>query len=194
MILNIDERRGKFLQFFSFIFVGVLSIFVTLMNNTGVPCLSEAIFFTVLLFSTFLTGLAFMWALCSERKANIRYRKWINLIREIFLGTVENPKTSEEFIDSELRKYLTMKDWGIKTSGDNIDKIGGTLTGIFICMAIELLTLQAAIVYIWWPFLPSNTCIRQLILVTMFFIDVLLSITFLILNRNGKTKRNNESG
>ena len=145
MILNIDERRGKFVRYYSFIFLGVFSLSVNLLKNVGSsnPLLfPQAIMITGLLTSAIVVGAVVMRLLYAERNANIRYRKKVNLIREILLKNSKN---------TDVTDYLTYKELGIKTfTKDEQPKgLGGTLRAMFFWIAVEIAGLLSGIVYVW---------------------------------------------
>lgn len=62
MIQNIDERRGKFFQYFNLFFGAILTAAIAVKSS-------------LVLIVGILAGLGTLYILWSERKANIRYRK-----------------------------------------------------------------------------------------------------------------------
>ncbi len=148
MILNIDERRGKFIQYYSFVFIGVIGLVITLLKdmnllkNTNPLLLSREIAAIVLLLVTAIAGIAIIYMLWAERKSNVRYRKKVNIIRGILLAKSKN---------ADIIKYLKHKELGIKTAQDNesIKPVGSTLTRIFLFIGIEIAILLGGVLFLW---------------------------------------------
>lgn len=152
MILNIDERRGKFIQYYSFVFVGVIGLVVTLLKNVNLFKNSNPLIFSrevsasLLLMATAIAGVTIIYMLWTERKSNVRYRKKVNIIRGILLTKSKN---------SDIIEYLKHKQLGIKIAEDNdsIRPVGSTLTGIFLLIGIEIAILLVGAIFILSPWL-----------------------------------------
>ena len=124
-ISRIDDRRLRFIQYYSTIFVGVLSILSITVFTTPTPSVLTVLGATLVLIMTILVGRNFKQVLKSEREGNLRNRRKVNHIREIFLGN-----SNDELIN----QYLHHKnDYGVKLIEDNasLDDIGSTLTKVF---------------------------------------------------------------
>ncbi len=141
VISAVDERRVKILQSFSTLVVAAIGAVGFLISDKGPLPLSRAFEASGILAFTLLIGVAAMTILCAERKANIRYRKKVNLIRHAFLGASTDPV---------IQAYLTRKDLGIKVPGDaEPEGLGSTLRRIFLFIGVELVGLVIALVYVW---------------------------------------------
>jgi cation transport regulator ChaB len=143
-IQNIDIRRGTFARYYSAFFVAVLAIVVKILfdkdNNIGLLMCIEL---NVILLLTLLVAVIVKDILKSEREANIKYRKKINLIREIFLAGSNDEKIIE---------YLKHSDIGIKVFSQKDDQPTGdgkTLKGIYELLNIEEGALIGFCIFIW---------------------------------------------
>ena len=142
-VMNIDNRRGTFFNFYHVAFFGALTFTASLWSKLDTPSLATAIALSIVDLLLIFMGKAVKEILESERSANIRYRNKINLIREIFLSGTKSNK---------IRYYLSQKHLGIKTYTDDkesLDSIGGTLKGIFKWINIERTALIIAFVLVW---------------------------------------------
>jgi len=145
-LFNIDTRRGVFFNYFNVAFFGVLTFTAGVWAKGTQPSMLTA----VALSATFVL-LAFMARavksiLESERAANVRYRKKINLIREMFLAEDDDPR---------IQMYLKQKDIGIKIfsgEGNEIDKVGGTLKPIYFMIHLQQGALAVLAALIWLAF------------------------------------------
>lgn len=145
-VFNIDTRRGVFFNYFNVAFFIVLTFTANVWTKANQPALLTA----VALSATFVL-LAFMAraikaVLESERAANVRYRKKINLIREMFLAEDDDPK---------IQMYLKQKEIGIKTfsgEGNAIDGVGGTLRPIYFMLHLQQVALGILAALIWVAF------------------------------------------
>jgi len=145
MIINaIDERRGKFLQSITTIVVAAIGAVGFLISESGPLSLSRTIEASAVLVLTFVGVLSVFSILRAERDANIRRRKWVNLIREILLA---------ETAEQSIKDYLTKpenKELGIKRPGDgDPHDLGSTLSVMFYFLTFELLGLVVALIYVW---------------------------------------------
>ncbi|MHC4561803.1 MAG: RipA family octameric membrane protein [Planctomycetota bacterium] len=148
-IMNIDERRAKFMKYYSFIFLGIMSVVLThfqkLQDDVG---LWGRIGMTSLLGCGVVVGVAVMMVLRSERDANIRYRKKVNLVREAFLKLMAPEDPADVNV---IAKYLEHKDLGIKTF-DGVHQpagLGRTLKPVFFFIVVQICCLCAAGAYVW---------------------------------------------
>ena len=142
-IIAFDNRRGIFFSFFNIIFVAVLTISSSLWVKSDHPSLLVSIGLTLIYIMTILVSYTIIKILESERSANVRYRKKINLIREIFLKETKN---------TGIQYYLTQSDIGIKlySGGSNeINAVGGTLKNIYLLIHIEQAILVILIFGVW---------------------------------------------
>jgi hypothetical protein len=139
MVLNIDERRFKFVEYYSAIAAGSVAVVATLAG--GGMHLGIAIAGSALLAVAVLIGASFLAIIHSERRANVRYREKINVIRTLFLGGSE---------DERIRQYLSRKDLGILTAADpQPTGVGQTLRGVLLFMYAEMGILAAGIPALW---------------------------------------------
>ncbi|OEF07613.1 hypothetical protein [Vibrio genomosp. F10] len=148
-ILSFDTRRGIFFNFFNFAFIAVLS----LSSGVWVKSNEQTLFVTIILSLVYIMLLLVSYTVIkileSERKANVRYRKKINLIREMFLTKSD---------DEQVKYFLTRTDIGIKIdSGNNneISTIGGTLKKIYLLIHIEQAVLILLTLGIWVAYFVS---------------------------------------
>jgi hypothetical protein len=146
-IRGFDTRRGVFFNFFNFTFVAVLSFSSTMwikgQEQSMFSTVSLSLIYLMLLFVSY----TIIKVLESERKANVRYRKKINLIREMFLSESE---------DEKIKDYLTRSDIGIKIDSgtrNEIDSVGGTLKNIYRLIHAEQVVLVILFVGVWFNFL-----------------------------------------
>jgi len=148
MIFLIDNRRFKIIQYYSFIVVGVLTLATKFIidqrpgngGDAGIE-LFLYLLITILLLVTIAIGLTFRKVLQSERDANVRYRKKINLIRGLFLLDSESDQIAE---------YLKHPEWGIKTARDEQPSgMGTTLKGVYHFISIGIFLTIIFIFFIW---------------------------------------------
>ena len=141
MILNIDERRFKFVEYFAAIFTGILAISASLVTWHDDLDVAVAVPVTTLLAVGVFVGFTFRWMLKSERAANVRYRKKINLIRGVLLTSVDDPGIED---------YLSHKELGILTAADpQPGGTGSTLVGVFRFLNVEICVMALAIPALW---------------------------------------------
>jgi len=143
MVLAIDLRRGTFSRYYNILFLAVLAVSTNILLNVEKINLAVSFGLTLIFIFTYLAGNVTKGILESERSANIRYRKKINLIREIFLGN------NEEKI---VKEYLAHPELGIKllSQEDNQPEgVGRTLKGIYNLISIQKITLIACIFGLW---------------------------------------------
>ena len=142
-LFNIDNRRGVFFNYFNLAFFAVLTFSIEMWVGVDSLNLSTALTVSGIYGFLIIMSNAVVKILESERAANVRYRKKINLIREIILSNDDDPQIS---------MYLERKEIGIKTfssEGDQIDKIGGTLLPIYFLLKLERIALGILIGLIW---------------------------------------------
>ena len=140
MIFLLDERRVKIIQFYSVVFAAIIGFTANLIisNDDAFAYLAGAI----ISFVGILIGISSIMFLASERKANIRYRKKLNLIRGLFL---------EDSQSSIIKEYLSHKDdLGIKTISDPDQPKGWgkTLKNVVIIVYFEICFLLLACIYL----------------------------------------------
>jgi len=140
-VLNIDERRLKFVEYYSAIVAAILAVAANLAvdRELTVPI---GLLVTALLTAGVLIGAAFVFMILSERAANRRYREKINLIRGLFLTESTHPGMTE---------YLARKDLGVKTGADaQPDRLGRTLKGVLVFMGLEIALVVVVAIATWW--------------------------------------------
>lgn len=142
-LFNIDGRRGVFFNYFNAAFFAVLTFTANVWTKGTAPTMLTAIALSATYVLLAFMAQAVKSVLQSERDANVRYRKKINLIREIFLGESDDPK---------IQKYLSRKDLGIKIEtgdGNEIDRVGGTLKPIFLMLRVQQVALVVLAAMVW---------------------------------------------
>lgn len=137
MILKIDERRGAFARYCTILFGGAFSVVSAILASQPLPSSEALIGLGAILATTAVAGCVIIFILWSERKANVRYRKRINKIREIFLAVSPDQKIGEYF----------------KSEAHSPGGIGQTLPGIFLLIALQI---AVAIAGIWFVFKTSG--------------------------------------
>ena len=141
MLINaIDERRGKFLQSITTVVIAAIGAVGFLISETGQLPLSRTLEASALLLLTGFGVVSVGFILRAEREANIRRRKWVNLIRSILLAN-----SAEQSIQDYLSKNTEL---GIKLPKDYVDDLGSTLHRMFFFLGIELLVLLVALLYV----------------------------------------------
>lgn len=142
MIRSIETRRSEFLRFFSLVFLGVLSVATSILDNNQELTLLVALGLSSLFFFTLLSGSYVVKVLKQERAANVRYRKKINLIRELVLQASKG-----EAID----QYLSTKGLGINqySKDEQPSGLGSTLPVIFHLIALQQVACALSIGAIW---------------------------------------------
>ena len=151
MVLAIDERRFVIIRFYSLLFAAIMSVVATILVTNGEHNYKGLSLACVgVLFTGVIIGILVIYMLRSERRANIRYRKKINFIRELLLAESSN---------SNIVKYLKEKSIGIKLySSDPQPKgLGSTLSKVIPIICIEIALLLAAIIFIFcvvYPYQP----------------------------------------
>ena len=142
-LFNIDSRRGIFFNYFNAAFFVVLAFTAKTWVETPAQTLFSVIALSGVYVLLAVMAEATRRILESEREANVRYRKKINLIREIILADVEDPK---------IQMYMKQKDIGIKTfsgEGNEISKIGGTLKPIYFMLRVQQVALIVLAAMVW---------------------------------------------
>jgi hypothetical protein len=144
LINAIDERRGKFLQAITTVVIAAIGAVGFLISEKGTLPLSRTLEASAVLALTFVGVLSVFSILRAERLANLRRRKWVNLIRSILLAGSAEPS---------IRDYLAKpenKELGVKLpEDDEPDDLGSTLARMFWFLAVELLVLAVALAYVW---------------------------------------------
>ncbi len=143
-LFNIDHRRGVFFNYFNVAFFAVLVVTAGIWTSGKPLSLVATIAFTATYLLLVLMARTIIRILESEREANVRYRKKINLIRRLFLSEVE---------DDRIQTYLLQKDIGIRASVSTghppIDKVGETLKHIYFLLRTEQTVLLVLILLTW---------------------------------------------
>ena len=142
-ILNIDTRRGTFANYYNVSYLGVLAFIANIWSRKEPIALPMMLLITAILVSSVLFARTIKGILSSERAANVKYRKKINLIREILLS---------DSTDSEIQRYMKEKEIGIYDYSDHIDETGHTLNGIFEMMRIQERGLKIFGAFLWLLF------------------------------------------
>jgi len=165
MILAIDERRGKFVQYYSAVVIAVLAFCANLLKDKNLfdkacPLDSSTVrIINCLALLTIVAGFAVIWMLIAERCANIRYRKKVNLIRELILEGTDF--SGDKYLGNEAYEDLGVK----KFSGKPCIQpkcIGKTLKGVFAFILIEMVFLLATL----WSFgIVYDRCLWALLVV-----------------------------
>ena len=142
-LFNIDNRRGAYFLCFAttFFLVGASAVALLALAPRVTPGLALAA--TIVLASHIAFGHYLIGVYESERAANVRYRKKINLIREILLSKAP---------EAEIQDYLNKKEIGIKTftgSGNEIEKLGGTLTQMYALIKAQQIAGGLLAVLFW---------------------------------------------
>lgn len=145
-VFSIDNRRGIFFNYFNVAFFGVLTFTASVWSKAGAPTLPAALALTATFILLIFMSRAVIEILESERDANVRYRKKINLIREMLLSHLP---------DLKIKYYLEQKQIGVKTftsEKDAIDPVGRTLKGIYFLLRLQQAALATFVVLIWLGF------------------------------------------
>lgn len=101
MVVHIDNRRATFLNYYAVIFTAAVSIAVGVLARDVHPLPFYAkVALAVLFGSTACVGLGVVGVLRSERAANVRYRKRINMIRELMCAK-ENDLDIDRYLAAE---------------------------------------------------------------------------------------------
>ena len=131
MVFLLDERRIKILHFYSAVFAAIAAFVAKIYVDDPAEAVVPAV---VALSAGALIGIAILFVLDAERKANIRYRRKINLIRGLFLEYTDNP---------HIGKYLEHRKLGIKTHRDpeQPQGWGSTLTRVLVIVILEIAAL-----------------------------------------------------
>lgn len=150
MVLAIDSRRGVFSRYYNILFLAVLAVSTNVLVNAKEIDLVVCVGLTLVFAFTYFTGNAAKGILESERSANVRYRKKINLIREVFLGSSE---------DATIKEYLSHSELGIKLLSQEKDQpegIGRTLVGIYRLISIQKNALVICSIGLWGHFITTT--------------------------------------
>jgi len=139
----IDERRGKFLQSLTTVVIatiGAIGFLIT--GQAGELPLHRTIEAVALIAVTLVGCLSVTFILLAEREANVRYRKKGNVIRQLLLGNAASPA-----IQDYLKSY---KHLGVLLPGDAQEPkgVGSTLSAMLIFVALQLLGLVGALIYV----------------------------------------------
>ena len=141
MVFLLDERRIKIIQFYSVVFAVIIGFVANLMANHSKNGDDFSIIAGItILFAGLLIGFSSILFLNSERKANLRYRNKINLIRGIFL------KNSNSNL---VHDYLSHKKLGIIIMGDTSQPKGWgrTLSKVVWIVCAEIFVQFVIMVY-----------------------------------------------
>ena len=147
-IFKIDDRRGVFLRYYTIIFLGVISFFAGLISSSNKIGLEISVILSFVLLFTLYAGVVIRGVLESERAANVRYRRKINLIREIFL------KNSGY---EDVQFYIQQKDIGVLLFSEDTQPagVGRTLQGIYTLIYVEQISLIFALIVLWGLYFQS---------------------------------------
>jgi len=166
MILNIDERRGKFIHYYSFVFIGVIGVVVNFFKGidffgeVNTLYRSRALTASILLFGTVIAGMIVVYMLITERAANIRYRKKVNLIRGLLLEKTDVPK--DKYLEAKYSKALGI----ISLESEGQPKsVGRTLKGVLWFVGAEIIILISGAVIL--AYYVSHT---------LMFIEIVLAV------------------
>jgi hypothetical protein len=143
MVLAIDNRRSVFARYYTVLFVGVVAVISSFFLRLSSVDLLVCVGATLMLAFTIVAGVTVRKILESERGANIRYRRKVNLIREMFLAESKNPN---------IRKYLSHKELGILLlSQEKLqpEGVGRTLKFIYRAILMQQIALGLIDVAIW---------------------------------------------
>jgi len=154
MVLAIDSRRGVFSRYYNILFLAVLAVSTNVLVKIDELNTATSIGLSLIFIFTYLAGDVTKGILESERAANIRYRKKINLIREMLLGASE-----EEVI----KEYLSHSELGIKLLSQESDQpegVGRTLVGIYRLILIQKIALVTCIIGVWGYYFLANCLTR----------------------------------
>jgi hypothetical protein len=142
-IFTIDNRRGTYFLCFSALFFLIAASAVFMLIPAAPSATIAAFGATIVLLVHVALGHYLIGVYESERAANVRYRRKINFIRELLLSRDD---------DESIKDYLGKKEIGIKTfsgSGNEIDKVGGTLTQIYALIRLQQGAGVGLIVLLW---------------------------------------------
>lgn len=150
MVLAIDSRRGIFSRYYNILFLAVLAVSTNILVKIDEINIATCIGLSLVFMFTYLAGSITKGILESERSANIRYRKKINLIREIFLSSSE---------DEAIKEYLSHSELGIKILSQESDQpegAGRTLVGIYRLIRIQKTVLVMCGIGVWSYYYLTN--------------------------------------
>lgn len=142
MILNIDERRFKFVEYYSAVFTAIIAVGTGVIVQRGGIDADIATALSVLLAVGAMVGQTFRGMLRSERAANLRYRKKINLLRTVFLGDSDHGAI-QDFVNNHKEIGILLAD-DAQPSGT-----GSTLPNVFRFLTLETAVLVLAIPLLW---------------------------------------------
>ena len=145
MVINIDNRRGVFSRYYAALTSAIIGLSGTLIFANSDVSNVEAWLITGMLSIGIITGALTLYVLFSERRANIRYRKKINLIRELLVET--GTDLSKKYLDPRNASI------GIKTYTNQQKAqpkgIGSTLKGIFLSIILMQAVQVVVIILVW---------------------------------------------
>ncbi|MEE3320295.1 MAG: hypothetical protein VX258_06380 [Pseudomonadota bacterium] len=150
MVLAIDSRRGVFSRYYNILFLAVLAVTTNVLVKIDEFNMAACMGLSLVFVFTYLAGDVTQGILESERAANIRYRKKINLIREILLGSSE-----EEVI----KEYLSHSELGIKLLSQESDQpegVGRTLVGIYRLILMQKIAMVMCVIGLWGYYSFAN--------------------------------------
>lgn len=151
MVLAIDSRRGIFARYYNALFLSVLAVSVNIAINYSLWDLKITCGLSLIFIFTILAGKVTKGILESERAGNVRYRKKINLIREVFLGSSK---------DELIQEYLTHKEIGIKLLSQESEQpegVGRTLVGIYSLILIQQIVMTLCLLSAWGYFYLTSS-------------------------------------
>lgn len=145
IIISIDERRHLIAQIQVGIVSAVFAIIAIIIQNSTKLSVFICSIVTIVVFGAMLGNLICERILLSERKANIRYRKKVNLIRETILINSKNNQIKSYFNDH--------KELGIiGTSDPQPHGIGSTLGSILKILRVLQIILFITLIVVWIQF------------------------------------------
>ena len=147
MIIALDDRRMKFVEFHAGLATLILAGASALVTWRKEVDVAVAIPLSGMLAVGVVATYAVRRMLHAERKANVRYRNKINLIRQTFLATSADPS---------IKAYLTRSEFGIRTDEIAAKDKGSTLNGVLVFLYVEAFLMLLAIPGVWYAALSQQ--------------------------------------
>lgn len=140
-VRSTEERRLRLLQFNSGAVVFAIGLASLLLITVPGVTVVSASAVTALMAAALVSGLVSLQLLLAERAVNVRYRRKINLIRGLLLGSSGDPG---------IRKYLEHREIGILTGDDPQPAgIGSTLRRILTLHLLQVALPIAYTIMVW---------------------------------------------
>jgi hypothetical protein len=146
MVRELDNRRGDFLKYYTGIVTAALAIPLGVIAASKANDLYVCLGSSVLLIFTLLAGQTIRYVLESERRANIRYRQKLNLIRELFISSSVSPEIVRYRGDISHRKGLGTL---LFSDPEQPKGSGETLPNIYTLIRLQQLAILLALLAIW---------------------------------------------